>query len=218
MKFYLGTTNPNKVAEIAAILRATGYELEVTPPVEPEETEPDFLGNAELKARVYSSAVNGWTISEDSGLVIPALSGLPGVFSARFSDCALSRGPADELRVVEHVSSGRTREEMDRSNCLRVLELMQGVVQPYRAARFEVALSVCSPEGEIRLTLQSKTSGWISNSMQGENGFGYDPIFVGQDTNGLTYAQLDSARKNLRSHRRKVLQDLKAWLASARLA
>lgn len=212
MKFYLGTTNLNKVSEIAAILQATGCDLEVTHPIDPEETEPDFMGNAQLKARVYSRHVGGMTISEDSGLIVPAISGLPGVYSARFSDCVLERD-GQGWKIVGHAPSGRKREEIDASNNARVIELMKDVRQPYRAAQFSVALVVCDRDGEIRFRARTDAYGWIADTPSGDNGFGYDPIFIGKDTNGLTYAQLDTARKNLRSHRRKVLQELKHWLA-----
>lgn len=76
MKFFIGTTNPAKVREIGSILSATGCGFEVTEPVDPEETEPDFEGNALLKARAYAAAAGGLTISEDSGLVVPSLGAL----------------------------------------------------------------------------------------------------------------------------------------------
>src|SRR4029434_4491294 len=98
MQFFIGTTNPNKVAEIASILFATGCTLTVTDPVNPEETEDDSDGNALLKARVYAKHTGGITISEDSGLIIPHLNGLPGPWSARFSDCIIDRDAGKATR------------------------------------------------------------------------------------------------------------------------
>lgn len=209
MKFFLGTTNPGKVREIASILSATGCAFEVTSPVDPEETEEDFEGNALLKARVYAEHAGGLTISEDSGVIVPALGGLPGPWSARFDDCEI-----DTLtyRVTGHRGSDRGREAIDEANNLRVLELMKGFEQPRRAACMKVVLAVANPRGDVLFKAVGEAHGWIAPEARGSAGFGYDPIFVGRDTFGKTFAELDPMRKNLRSHRRRVLQDFKAWL------
>jgi len=209
MEFFIGTTNPNKVKEIAAILFASGCTLTVTDPVNPDETEDDFDGNALLKARVYARHAGGITISEDSGLIIPHLNGLPGPWSARFSDCVIDRGAG---KVTGHTPSDRVREVIDRANNELVIELMKGVEQPRRAACFRVVLAVATPEGEILFKGEGESHGWISEEMRGDKGFGYDPIFVGNNTYGKTYAELDSMRKNLRSHRKDVLDRFQAWL------
>jgi XTP/dITP diphosphohydrolase len=210
MHFFLGTTNPHKVREFAALMAATGCSLSVTEPLDPDETEPDFLGNARLKARTYAAAAGGPTLCEDSGLTVAALGGLPGPWSARFSE----HGSIDPVagRVGAYCKSGLPREELDRRNLELVLELMQGVQQPRRAARFVAALVVAEPSGAILFERCSESQGWIADAARGEGGFGYDAIFVGQDTFGKTYAELDAARKNLRSHRRRVMQDFKMWL------
>ena len=210
MKFFLGTTNPGKVREIAAILAATGCSYEVTEPVDPDETEDDFEGNALLKARCYAAHAGGLAISEDSGLIIPSLGGLPGAWSARFSECVVDR---DSYKVLEHKPSADSREEIDARNNRLVLELLEGVEQPRRTAAFKVVLAVATPQGEVLFKALGESHGWIAEQARGDRGFGYDPIFVGQDTFGKTYAELDAMRKNLRSHRRRVLQELKAWLA-----
>lgn len=209
MKFFLGTTNPGKVQEMASILSATGCSFEVTEPVDPEETEDDFEGNALLKARVYAAHTKGWTISEDSGLIIPALGGLPGPWSARFDDCEVD---PETWRVREYHPSKRDRISVDAANNQRVLALMEGIEQPRRAALMKVVLAVASPEGEVAFKAVSEAHGWIADACRGDKGFGYDPIFVGRDTFGKTFAELDPMRKNLRSHRKRVLQDFKAWL------
>ena len=209
MHFFIGTTNPSKVMEITSILSATGCTFEVTGVVDPEETEDDFEGNALLKARAYAAHSGGVTISEDSGLIIPSLGNLPGPWSARFSDCEVDRS---RWKVVKCSPAGLARKEIDLKNNLLVLELMRGIEQPRRAASFIICLAVASPEGSILFKSVSSTHGWIGTEMRGEKGFGYDPIFIGGDTFGKTYAELDSMRKNLRSHRRRVLQEFKAWL------
>jgi XTP/dITP diphosphohydrolase len=210
MRFFLGTTNPYKVREFAALMAATGCELQVTDPVDPEETESDFLGNARLKALAYAAHAGGTTICEDSGLIVPVLGGLPGPWSARFSEYEVVDAAAGT--VSGYRRSGLEREELDRRNTERVLALLGGVEQPRRAATFKAALVVGRPGGEILFQSAAESHGWIADELRGSGGFGYDCIFVGQDTFGKTYAELDSARKNLRSHRRRVLQEFKMWL------
>jgi XTP/dITP diphosphohydrolase len=210
MKLFLGTTNPYKVREFAAILSATGCEIEVTDPLDPEETEPDFMGNARLKARVYAAHTGGTTICEDSGLIVPALHGLPGPWSARFSEY----GEIDVKNgtMKNYLASQLPREELDRRNLERVIELCRHLEQPHRAASFKVALVVADAAGTILFERSAESHGWLADEPRGAEGFGYDAIFIGQETFGKTYAELDSMRKNLRSHRRRVVQEFKMWL------
>lgn len=210
LKFAIGTTNPNKVREIGAILQASGCEFVQTDPVDPEETEADFVGNALIKGRAYAAHSGLVTISEDSGLLVPSLGNLPGPWSARFSECEIDRAA---WKILRHAKTGLSREEIDPRNNALVLELMRGIDQPRRAAMFKVVFVVAKPDGEILFQGTGESYGWIADEARGSNGFGYDPIFVGQDTFGKTYAEIDAHRKNLRSHRRAALQEFKAWLA-----
>lgn len=205
--FFIGTTNPNKIREIGAILSATGCTFERTDPIDPEETEPDFEGNARIKALAYAKHAGGLTIAEDSGLIIPTLKGLPGPWSARFADCVIENG-----QVVHVGKSDRPREVIDACNNDLVLELLKGVENPFRAAMFQVVLMVADADGRILFKASGGSNGWISEEKRGTNGFGYDPIFIGDDTFGKTYAELDPVRKNLRSHRNHVLNAFQAWL------
>ncbi len=209
MQFFLGTTNPNKVREIGSILFASGCTFTMTSPVDPEETEDDFEGNALLKARAYARDAGALTISEDSGLIIPALQGLPGPWSARFSDCTID---SERGRVIAYRRSGVAREELDVANNAKVLDLLSGVEQPRRSAAFKVVLAVADPNGTIHFKGVGESYGWIADEARGTHGFGYDAIFIGGDTYGRTYAELDSLRKNLRSHRKRVLDEFQAWL------
>lgn len=211
MHFFLGTTNQYKIREIGSILAAVGCTFEPTDPVDPDETEPDFDGNAILKARVYAAHAGGVTISEDSGLIIPALNGLPGPWSARFSDHG--RIDTDTGQVFDHVPSGLSRDEIDARNNDLVLKIMEGIEQPHRAAFFKVVLVVADEHGEVLFKAAGESHGWIATECRGTNGFGYDPIFVGNDCFDKTYAELDSMRKNMKSHRKRVLNEFKAWLA-----
>jgi XTP/dITP diphosphohydrolase len=236
MKFFLGTTNKYKVRELAAILGPLGIEMEVTGSIDPDETEDTFDGNALLKASAYALHVGSqavaacrehhscstadalsflrlsqvWTISEDSGIAIPRLNGLPGPWSARFDDCELS---ADALSIVAHNDGGRDRDVIDLANNLRVLELLKGVEQPYRAAEFVVSLVVADIEGNALFQTTSRVAGWVAPEMLGTNGFGYDPLFISGSSFGKTWAQIDGMRKNLISHRRRALQELTVWIA-----
>src|SRR5262249_44084263 len=112
MQFFI-TSNESSVREIASIVVATGCTYQVTGPVDPQETVDDFEGNALLKARAYARQAGGITISEHSGLIIPALGGFPGPWSARFSDCTIDWA-ADRVNVG--AASNTPREQMDRLN------------------------------------------------------------------------------------------------------
>ncbi|MBX7221702.1 MAG: non-canonical purine NTP pyrophosphatase [Blastocatellia bacterium] len=203
---FIGTTNPGKVAEIAALLAPLGVELKPVS-LDIEEPAETFEENARLKALAYAEHTGGVTISEDSGLIIPALEGLPGVWSARFADL--------DVQTRKVTSSGRSREVIDRLNNQRVLELMQGIEQPRRAALFKVALLVAQP-GKVLFQSVAECHGWIAEEEKGTGGFGYDPIFVGQDTFGKTFAELDPMRKNLRSHRKRALDEMFLWASQNR--
>src|SRR5262249_23887533 len=145
MQFFI-TSNESSVREIASIVVATGCTYQVTGPVDPQETVDDFEGNALLKAQVHARHAGGITISEDSGLIIPGLGGLPGPWSAQFSDCTIDWA-AD--RVMAGAASNTPREQMDQRNNQRVLELLKGVGQPLRSASFKVVVCVATPAGEI---------------------------------------------------------------------
>ncbi|MDD3101684.1 MAG: non-canonical purine NTP pyrophosphatase [Patescibacteria group bacterium] len=238
MKFYIGTSNPYKVRELASILRPLEIDLDVTDSIEPEEMANTFDGNAEIKAREYARHVcktlvenlkkkkkisdrrakdflllsDVLTISEDSGLIIPILGGLPGPWSARFSD--FSDVNISEGILSGYKASGILRNEIDLLNNKKVLELMKNIKQPYRSAKFVVSLKVADLNGDIIFSSYGEAHGWITDQSIGKNGFGYDPIFISDTSFGKTWAEIDSMRKNLISHRRKALQDFTMWLAT----
>jgi XTP/dITP diphosphohydrolase len=200
----VGTTNPGKLREIAAICRPFDFEIEALR-LDVPETEDTFEGNALLKARAYAAARPGQVVLvEDSGLDIPALGGLPGPWSANFNDF--------DTRTRTLRDSGMTREQLDPLNNARVLRMMQDVPFVDRGASFIIVMLVAR-DTEILFRTERRSQGWIAHEPSGTNGFGYDPIFVGADTFGKTYAELDAARKNLRSHRRNALRDLSTWIA-----
>lgn len=231
MIFYIGTTNPYKIREFASILTPLEIPLRITEPIDPEETGETFGENAKLKACEYAyhtsiglarEAKRGnnctltgaftylqmqrvWFLSEDSGLVIPALGGLPGPKSARFDDCTV-----EDRKITAYKPSLRSRDEIDLANNLRVLELMKGVQD--REAWFEVCMVIVDPFRQVIFETTVKVEGWITEDMKGHYGFGYDPIFASESSFGKTFAEIDPMRKNLISHRRKLSREFRYWL------
>jgi non-canonical purine NTP pyrophosphatase (RdgB/HAM1 family) len=219
---------------MAAILRPLGIPLAVTDPIDPAETGETLEENAEMKAVAYGMYIGNmlverlctehgaseeharahlrldrtWVVSEDSGIAVSELGGLPGPWSARFDDCTVRNG-----QVLSHVPSDRSREEIDAANNRRVLQMIEGVAQPYRAASFGVCLMAANTDGEILFRTSAETCGWVAEEARGEHGFGYDPIFASGTSFGKTWAEIDPMRKNLISHRRKVLQEFTVWIA-----
>jgi len=182
----VATGNPGKIREFAEALSSTGIEvfgLKHLGDVEDvEETGDTFTANAKLKAEGYSKLTDMLVLADDSGLEVDALGGDPGVKSARYGGPGLD----DE---------GRT---------LKVLEDMKRVTDPEkRTARFKCVLAVA--KGGITLaTFEGVIEGRLLEKPQGENGFGYDPIFFHPES-GCTTAELSTARKRLVSHRGKVI-------------
>ena len=230
MIFYIGTTNNYKTREFASILCPLGIELRVTSELDPEETGETLEENSVIKASAYGKHIGNtlinsisdkyseveirkflemsqvFVISEDSGIEIPVLNGLPGPWSARFDDCVVNDG-----KIVAHNASARSRDEIDLANNLKILELMQGMNGDERVATFGVCLTVADTNGDILFSVSNRVLGRLSTEMIGLNGFGYDPIFITDTSFGKTWAQIDPMRKNLFSHRRDVLQKFIKW-------
>lgn len=202
----IGTTNPGKVREIAAICRP--YDIELTTlQLDVDETGETFAANAEIKARAYSRRNRGQTVLvEDSGLSVGILDGLPGPWSARFTDL--------DLATKKVRPSSRLRLDTDHLNNLRVLELLKGIPLSDRGASFTVHM-ILMRDQEILFRTENQSHGWIAEECRGSEGFGYDPIFVGNNTFDRTYGELDAARKNLCSHRKEALREFSVWLAKA---
>jgi len=156
---------------------------------EVEEDGATFAENARKKATEYARATELWTLADDSGLVVDALDGAPGVKSARFSG---------------DVPPGASRKEIDRRNIAKLLELLRGVPQERRTARFVCHLCLASPEKVLAET-QGTVEGIIVDEPAGENGFGYDPVFF-VPALGKTVAQLPDEQKNAISHRGNAIR------------
>ena len=191
----VATTNPGKVRELRALLDADVQwkGLADLPALgEVEEDGATFAENARKKATEYARATGLWTLADDSGLVVDALDGAPGVKSARF--CG-------------EVPPGTDRKTVDQRNIARLLERLEGVPTEKRTARFMCFLCLASPE-RVLIETQGKVEGRIIDEPVGENGFGYDPVFFVPDL-GKTVAQLPDDEKNAISHRGHAIAEFK---------
>ena len=157
---------------------------------DPEETGTTFLENALIKAEAAVAQTGLTAIADDSGLVVDALDGEPGVYSARYAGV----------------------HGDDAANNAKLLEKLDGVADDARTARFMSVIALVDASGMV-LTGTGACEGVIGHDPRGENGFGYDPLFLPTDTPGKTMAELTPAEKNAISHRFHALQDLAAQLS-----
>ena len=192
MRVLIATTNPNKLREIRPLLAGLPIELLTLadfPPVpEPEETGATFWENARIKVLTYAAATGALTVAEDSGLVIDALDGEPGVRSARFVSPDASY-PTRFAEIYRRLAATPARP---------------------RAARFVTALAVARAS-EVLFETETAIEGTIAAAPAGANGFGYDPIFFYQPF-GKTTAELTDAEKAAVSHRARAFKDLARFL------
>ena len=187
-KIVLASNNQGKVKEISALLAELGFEVitqrEAGVIEEIEETGLTFVENAILKAR-YAAKISGLpAIADDSGIEVDALSGAPGIYSARFS------------------GAGAT----DEKNNQKLLEKLAGLPAEKRTARYQCLLVFMRhAEDPVPLITQGSFEGVILESPRGDNGFGYDPLFY-VPTHNCSAAELDPAEKNRISHRAIALR------------
>jgi len=188
----VATTNPGKLREIRALMAGVPVHLiglaDVPPIEEPEETGTTFDENARLKARYYAAQTGLWTVAEDSGLVIDALDGEPGVRSARFL-----RPDATYAERFEEI--------------YRRLSARPG--RP-RTARFVAALASVD-RGEVVYETTGIIEGEIAERPSGSGGFGYDPIFF-YPPYGTTLADVSEADKIAVAHRGVAFRNFAAWV------
>jgi len=203
MKILIGTTNKGKVAEFSAMLAGSRVEWvsladfpDLAKIPEIAEDGATFAENASKKALAYARATGLWTIADDSGLVVDALDGAPGVNSARFS----GREAKEQLRT-----------EIDRANIDKLLDMMKSVPSDKRTARFVCCLCLAGPNG-ILLQAEGILEGCLAAGPAGTNGFGYDPVFLPAGLS-RTAAQLAPDEKNAISHRGRAIAALKPMIA-----
>ena len=199
MKLIIASNNAHKVSEIKAILgcfydeilslREAGIDMDVV------EDANTFEGNALKKAReVFAVADADAVLSDDSGLMVDALDGAPGVYSARFA--------------------GEGHD--DAANNAKLMDMMRLVPEEKRTARFVSAVALAR-RGKEPMVCRGAVEGSILYAPQGENGFGYDPLFFYTPA-GLSFAQMSAEDKNAISHRKRALEALKAALEAEKRA
>lgn len=193
MKVIAATRNRHKLTEFSRILSPMGYEVvsqeEVCPGIEVEEDGATFLENARKKAVEIFRRTGLPTIADDSGLCVDALDGAPGVYSARYAD--------DE---------GFSHD--DKANNRKILRKLEGLPMEKRTARFVSAISFVLGEGDL-VECQGTCEGHIAFEEQGDNGFGYDPLFL---VEGGSFATISGEEKDRISHRGNALRKLRELL------
>lgn len=192
-KLIIASNNAHKIKEIKAILKDFPFEIvslkEAGIEVDVEETGSTFLENALIKAKeIYSLTDNAMVLSDDSGLMVDALDGAPGIYSARFAG--------------EHGN--------DRKNNEKLLSLLEGKPFEERKARFVCAIVLIVGEYNT-IKIQGEVEGYIKESLSGREGFGYDPLFYVPKYN-MTFGEMSEELKNSISHRSAALEKLKEEL------
>jgi XTP/dITP diphosphohydrolase len=194
MQILIATTNPGKLREFRQMLgnEFSYLDLSALPNIhEIEETGHTFAENAALKASGYALQTKQWTLADDSGLMVDALHGSPGIYSARWSQ--------------KH-----NRSPGDAQNNQLLLEQLKDIPDAQRSARFVCALALSDPTGQIALTAEDFVAGQILQQGRGSHGFGYDPLFYIPELH-RTAAELSPDEKSRISHRGKALRKLKKY-------
>ncbi|HEV8626610.1 MAG TPA: RdgB/HAM1 family non-canonical purine NTP pyrophosphatase [Acidimicrobiia bacterium] len=194
MRLLLASANPDKAAEISAVLTAAVPGLDLAPRpadlADVDETGTTLLENARLKAAALAAATGEAAVADDTGLAVDALDGAPGVYSARFA--------GEDATYADNVA--------------KLLRELDGVAPDRRTARFETVALVRWPDGrEVAAT--GEVEGVITTAPRGEHGFGYDPIFEPLEGDGRTFAELLPVEKHALSHRGRAFRALAAELA-----
>lgn len=195
----LATNNAHKASEIAHALDFPGWEFktlrELNIDSDPVEDADTFLGNARIKALAAHEASGGMAaLADDSGLVVDALDGAPGVYSARYA------------------ATDPTQDADDDANNAKLLASLDGVPDAERTARFVCTLVLIDEDG-TETVAEGAVEGRIGHELQGDGGFGYDPLFWPDVFEGTcTLAEVPQERKNQVSHRGNALRALRAQL------
>lgn len=193
MDIAAATGNKNKINEIKDKLSAlkdinviSYSDLGINPDI--EENADTFCGNALIKAREVCRLTGLTAMADDSGLVVDALDGEPGIYSARYG------GPGLD----------------DRGRYMLLLEKMKNIPEGRRGARFVCAIALVFPDGR-EITAEGECEGLITAGPEGEGGFGYDPVFYVPEK-GKTMAMLSMEEKNMISHRGRALEKIASIL------
>jgi XTP/dITP diphosphohydrolase len=192
MRLVCATANPHKVDEMAAIL-GPSVELVPRPADVPDVVEDGdtLVDNARLKARAICDATGLPAVADDTGLEVDGLDGAPGVWSARYA--------GEDATYADNVAK-----------LLRELRERPGAA---RTARFRSVAFVARPDGS-ELWCEGVVEGTIAEAPRGDNGFGYDPVFVPAEGDGRSFAEMTDAEKNAISHRGRAFRALADRLAA----
>lgn len=198
MKIVLATENPHKLSELQAILPSAlpnGTLLEYVSMKDflltlPPETGSTLAANAQIKAAYVAKETGLMAISDDTGLEVDFLNGAPGVYTARYGG--------------EHGNAA--------ANNKKLLEELKDVPSAQRTARFRTVACLARPDGTCEL-FEGRVEGKIATEYHGQNGFGYDPIFIVQET-GKTFAEMSAPEKNAVSHRGRAFKKLAEYLSN----
>jgi XTP/dITP diphosphohydrolase len=189
----LASRNRKKLRDMELLLSDCGITLlsaaDIPDLPDVEEAGDTFADNAARKAREVALHSGRWAIGDDSGLVVDALNGEPGVFSARYA------GP----------------DATDQTNNEKLLTRLAHVRPERRTARFECHLAVADPNGVIQCTAAGQCRGFILDASRGDAGFGYDPLFCIREYN-RTFAELSPLAKSVLSHRGRAMAQLRPRL------
>ncbi len=189
MKLVLATANPDKAAEIRAVLHDAGVDVELLPrPAdvpEVDETGVTLEDNARLKAVALCEATGLPAVADDTGLEVDALGGAPGVFSARYA--------GEDATYADNVE--------------KVLGALVGVEAAARTARFSTVALARWPDGR-EVAAIGAVEGVIATEARGDAGFGYDPLFVPVEGDGRTFAEMSAEEKHRVSHRGRAFRTL----------
>lgn len=187
-KILIATRNIGKAQEFKALFEPRGYQVETLSDYkdlpEIEETGETFAENARLKAEKISQLTNRIVIGDDSGLMVEALDGAPGIYSARYAG----------------------EDHNDQANNKKLLEELKGLEDDQRKAKFHTSLAVAGP-GKETLIIEGEIDGRILTEPRGHRGFGYDPLFFYEESQ-KTLAELTAEEKNNISHRGNALKNL----------
>jgi XTP/dITP diphosphohydrolase len=193
LKLVLGTRNRKKCQEIVEILGDLGLELQDLSawPNAPEVVEDgeSFEANARKKASEVARALGQWVLGEDSGLVVPALEGRPGVYSARYAG----------------------KQGDDEANNDKLLAELAPLPLEKRDAYYVCTAALADPQGNVRAVVEGRCHGVIIHERRGQGGFGYDPLFLIPEYH-RTFGELSARVKHALSHRARALAQLRPLL------
>lgn len=195
MQLVIASRNVHKIRELRGMLKAYKFLdilslLDFPHYIPLPETGKTLEENATQKALHAAKTLNRWTLADDTGLIVPALQGAPGVFSARYAG----------------------ENATDPDNRKKLLTEMKDILEPHRQGYFECWLAIAAPQG-LKKSVRGVCEGTILTEEKGGKGFGYDSLFVKYEY-GKTFSELEENVKNRISHRRKALDKLHLLLES----